>query len=171
MLTKTGYGCYLNRQTDVPYMDHNESQHKILIALIAIHKERIALYEELVRHVPGNPIELRSALEDLIAQARMFKQALIEALTGYGELSDIGNESDRPAFYETWCRQVAAIRDRPSTVQLMHIEQAMQLAYEMAQADLQDETIGDMLQSQRDELDYNITKLHLLIRKTADNAE
>lgn len=150
-------------------MIDNGNQHSIMVALIAIHKERIQLYERLMQHIPDNRIKLRSALEDIIAQARMFKQTLIEALTGYGEVSDISNESDRPTFYEVWCTRVEAIRDKSAELQLIHIEQALQQAYEQIQiTQLLNDSFDDMLQSQRAELDYNVTKLHLIARKAAD---
>lgn len=144
----------------------NESQQKALVALVAIHKERIGLYEELLLHVPKEHIKLRSALEDLIAQARMFKQALIETLAEFGEVFDVNNEPNKPGFYETWCIDVSALQGKPAVEQIMDIEQAVQRVYErILTTELVNESVEGILQSQQDELSYGMTKLHLVVRK------
>jgi|GEM_PF-2586160 len=146
----------------------NESQQKALVALVAIHRERVGLYEDLLLHIPKEHIKLRSALEDLIAQARMFKQALIETLAEFGEVLDVNNEPDKPGFYEMWCTDVSALQGKPATEQIMDIEQAVQRVYErMLTTQLLDESLEGILQSQQDELDFGMTKLRLVIRKIA----
>lgn len=146
--------------------DGKKQQGIALVALIAIHKERIGLYEELAHHVPKTQIDLRSALEDLMVQARMLKQALIEALTEFGDMSDIDNEPEKPYFYETWCMRIDTIHGMPAIEQITAIEESTQLIYEMAQASvLFDDTIAAILQSQQHELTYMMAKLQLVIRK------
>src|SRR5690606_19647414 len=107
----------------------NESQQKALVALVAIHRERVGLYEDLLLHIPKEHIKLRSALEDLIAQARMFKRALSETRAEFGEVGDVNNEPDKPGFYEMWCTDGSALRGSPATEQIRDIERAVQGVY------------------------------------------
>lgn len=137
-----------------------------LAALIAIHKERIGLYEELTHHVPKTQIELRSALEDLMVQARMLKQALIETQTEFGEVSDINNQPEKPDFYDAWCMRIEHVRHKPAIERVTPIEESLQLAYEMAQADVYfDDAAVMILQSQQQELSYMLAKLQLIVRQ------
>src|SRR5690606_41983839 len=90
-------------------MSVDNSQRNILVALLAIHKERITRYEELLLHVPKDAIMFRSVIEDIIAQGRTFKQALTEDLSEYGAAQDITSEPDRPAFYDVGCGSVRSM--------------------------------------------------------------
>ena len=152
-------------------MINDQKSHATLVGLIAIYKEYIGLYEALTRDITTHRVALQSILEDVVAQARMFKQGLIEALSGYGALADTHPGFGKLAFYDTWRTRIMAIRDVPTTTQLIRIEEALKEAYEgVLDHQLLDGPIYEMLLSQYRELDYNVAKLRLVIRNTSNDS-
>jgi|SRR5690606_17232376 len=147
-------------------MSVDNSQRNILVALLAIHKERITRYEELLLHVPKDAIMFRSVIEDIIAQGRTFKQALIEVLSEYGDVQDITSEPDRPEFYDVWCGSVRSMQGKTWVNQVLDVEKAILDVYQMILiTPTLDESLEKILQSQQDELDYGIAKVRLAARK------